>query len=414
MKKNILIWSFSFVLLFFNFNIFAADHDTFLAKPTGTYGVGYQDFHWIDTNRCPDVNYIGNNYAFIKDDYSPENTKYCHEIVARIYYPTNLPAQQVSPYYYPILKSYVDSFSQDNGIFSSMLKQVSETKSFSEEKAPIVPEKSFPVILFSPGSTTPTEIYENSIANLVSNGYIVVAVSTPFAHLVTLPNGHTVVPMVSSEDFDTYTKQQFPIIKQDLLFVYNQIRQPSTDKIFLAMDTKNIGAFGHSIGASAIAELSYANPNLFQAAVFFDLHLGHDPGTITKAFALPYMFQLTAQFAYYYSPLTYELVKNGYLVEIYPNHDPGTLYSTHGNYEDLSTLQYFPAAQLFLKHTKGDSGLGVGDGFEIANSVNIYTVKFFDMYLKGRVDPKFGACQILSNNTSLNCGSKKTNNVATN
>ena len=56
------------------------DTNNYLHKPTGKYGVGFQDFYWINQNSCPDFNYNGTNQA----DFSPDNKKHCHEIVARI------------------------------------------------------------------------------------------------------------------------------------------------------------------------------------------------------------------------------------------------------------------------------------------------------------------------------------------
>ena len=76
----------------FNFIMFAcalssfiqicnADYKTYnsysyLSKPTGRYGVGFQNFHWINTNICPDPNYNGKN----NDDFSQNNKEFCHGI----------------------------------------------------------------------------------------------------------------------------------------------------------------------------------------------------------------------------------------------------------------------------------------------------------------------------------------------
>ena len=80
----------------------------YLKKPTGQYGVGFEDFHWVNQNACPDVNFNGKN----QDDFSQENTKHCHEIAARIYYPTMLPSEPSSPYYPPFIDSQVQQFKQ--------------------------------------------------------------------------------------------------------------------------------------------------------------------------------------------------------------------------------------------------------------------------------------------------------------
>jgi len=33
--------------------VLANSVDNYLLKPTGVYKVGFQDFHWINTNICP-------------------------------------------------------------------------------------------------------------------------------------------------------------------------------------------------------------------------------------------------------------------------------------------------------------------------------------------------------------------------
>ena len=82
-----------------------SDKMNYLKKPTGQYGVGFDDFYWINQNVCPDFNFNGKN----QEDFSRGNTKHCHEIVARIYYPTVAQYQPGSLYYRP----FIDSAYQD-------------------------------------------------------------------------------------------------------------------------------------------------------------------------------------------------------------------------------------------------------------------------------------------------------------
>ena len=66
--------------LVFSYNAVASTQ--YLYQPTGKYGVGFADFHWINPNECPDFNFNGEN----QDDFSPYNINHCHEIMVRIYY----------------------------------------------------------------------------------------------------------------------------------------------------------------------------------------------------------------------------------------------------------------------------------------------------------------------------------------
>jgi len=89
-------------------NINALNLTNYLKQPTGQYGIGFEDFHWINQNACPDVNFSGKN----QEDFSPGNTEHCHEIIARIYYPTTIQSEPSSPYYPPLIDSQIQQFKQ--------------------------------------------------------------------------------------------------------------------------------------------------------------------------------------------------------------------------------------------------------------------------------------------------------------
>ncbi len=56
-----------------------------LAKPTGNYGVGFQDFYWINDQVCPDPFYNSDTAKYFRAD----NPTHCHELMVRVYYPTD-------------------------------------------------------------------------------------------------------------------------------------------------------------------------------------------------------------------------------------------------------------------------------------------------------------------------------------
>ncbi len=314
-----------------------------LKKPTGQYGVGFEDFHWVNQNACPDVNFNGKN----QEDFSPWNTQHCHEIVARIYYPTKAQHQPGSAYYPPFIASaQQDILKQLPAISKTKLERLTKIKSFSLEKAAIIKGKQFPVLLFSPGFGCPTELYENFITELVSHGYIVVGISTPFINLVALPDGH----VVKAADFAKVTDRSkaveeifVPLQTQDLIYIYKKLQEVHPENsLFSSMDLKHLGAFGHSIGAETVSNVAYTNPTWFKAIVPLDI--GVNKGYTWKTLSTPVMYQIssTNQLVAPYLPVTFELARNGYLVVISPT-ERTIGYSQHMNFSDLSTLQYQPA-----------------------------------------------------------------------
>lgn len=70
-----------------------ANTAVFLKKPTGQYGVGFEDYHWINQKNCPDFNFNGKNQS----DFSLDNTNHCHEIIVSVYYPTAQKTKSGSP-----------------------------------------------------------------------------------------------------------------------------------------------------------------------------------------------------------------------------------------------------------------------------------------------------------------------------
>ena len=350
MKLKYIIFTLSFLLTSVGYSdnqvsIEPSNKMDYLKNPTGRYGVGFENFHWVNQNACPDINFTGKN----PEDFSPENTKHCHEIVARIYYPTTIQSEPSSPYYPPLIDSQIQQFKQQPSTSKAQLEQLTKIKSFSLEKAKNVRGKKFPVLLFSPGFDCPSEEYENFITELVSQGYIVVGINTPFINLVALPNGHVVKPvdLANVKNIDRYISGKLvPLQSQDLIYVYNKLHNPHSSKnLFSSMDLTHIGLFGHSIGARTLADVAYTHPAWFQAIAPLDIGTGSngEPLKKLKNITIPVMYQISSLFRVIspYMPVTFGLNKNGYLVGIAPN-ELNHSYSHHLNFTDFSTLQYLP------------------------------------------------------------------------
>ena len=329
--------------------------ENYLSKPTGQYGVGFEDFHWINQSVCPDPNFNGKNQS----DFSPDNKNYCHEIVVRIYYPVAVQNKLSTSYYKPLIQSLKKDLSQIPGIPKDQIQQLDELTSYTSEKSPIIVGTTFPVLLFSPGFGCPTQMYENFITELVSHGYIIVGINTPFINLVELPNGHVVEAAYPT--FDEIEKKFVVLQSQDLIYVYNKIHiLHRSSVLFSAMNLNQIGLFGHSIGARVLADIAHLHPSWFQAAATLDI--GSDTtGASTKKFDIPFMHAISANRKSDSPwPITFELGNNGYLAGFAQSEDDHN-YSYHMNFSDLSTLQYLPAVEGMTKYSREH----VMDGFSL-------------------------------------------------
>jgi hypothetical protein len=373
----------------------------YLAKPTGQYGVGFQDFYWVNKDLGIDSFYTGNN-----DDFSSDNQEnHYHEIITRVYYPTN--EHNTSPFYNSEIQFYQNSFNiimkQIPGLITpEQIQEVSTLRSYSVPNALIIPNKRFPVILFSPGYTSTAEHYENFITELVSQGYIVCAISSPFINPVSLVNGHIVQPSQNSglEDID---KRFQPLQEADLEFTFNEIHVlHNSNPIFSAMDLLHIGAFGHSLGGKTVADIAHKNSYWFQAAATLDLHPDLN-GDSLKEFKIPFMHEISAERnvrSRWSGPSEYihdfNLGKNGYLVTLSPNNKDWD-YSKHDDFSNSSTYEFMPVFQAVYDYAKkqGNPEVGSGSGWDRTNAINTYLVKFFNTYLKNQVEEKFNKCEAL-------------------
>jgi hypothetical protein len=310
---------------------------SYLLKPTGLYGVGFQNLYWINEQACPDPFWTGDNNA----DFRSDNPNHCREMMLSIYYPTDNKTQQGAIYNNPLNKSYYAPLLSGNpGITKEHYEELDQLRSFAVENAKISSTPNFPVLIFSPGFGLPTSVYENLITESVSHGYIVVGINSAFINRSQLPNGRVVNAIVSNLPLQTH----LPLQTQDISFVLDALKsQHGSSELFQKMDLNHIGGFGHSIGARAIADAIHANQFAFRAGVTLDIAT-HSAETVKQA-SVPFMHIIAAGWrnpARSLRPV--DLNNKNYLIELKPNkndHD----YSQHLFATDLSTLQYLSGFQ---------------------------------------------------------------------
>ncbi len=362
--------------------------DDILVRPFGEYLVGFKDFS-------------------LKDQ----------KINVRIYYPIEKSIQ--SPYapYHLSAIGLLQTELTKVGI-TEKINQLDDIKSFTVGNAPIVSEKKFPVLIFSPGAGLPIQFYENFITELASQGYIVIGInsSIDIPALSKQMFGKDTNSLSEKEGYELYEKLKELLIP-DIKYVYDVIHNPKlytlNDSIFSAMDLERIGGFGHSIGSDVIIKIAYDSSNgfkidelKFQAVASIDV--SDLPNSKSREeLKVPFMYIVAADVYERVKdkdqkPSSFKLGEKGFLVTISRDKEDKS-YSKHMNFCDLSTLKKLSAIDEYAK--KYDL-LGTGDGREITASINKYLVKFFDIFLKHGDDkgrPGFSSC-IKLENTCMECG----------
>lgn len=326
--------------------------ENYLLKPSGQYGVSFEDLHLKNMEICPDPNFNGKN----TDDFSPHNKNYCHEIFVRIYYPIEKHKIKHISYYKPLIAQLQDRIKQTiPSLSSNQIGLLSEIQSYAARKELAPFKRKFPTIFFSPGLGWPIQVYENSINELVSHGYILVGINSPFVSGDIELLDHHIVKAAMPQSIEEIEKKFISIQARDFAFCIGYFKKcKNLNPLYSNMDLEHIGAFGHSIGGRIIANFVHFAPYKLQAAATLDTAIDPSGKSITR-FTIPFMHVISANRIFSSPfPVKFELGKDGYLVVISPsalNHD----YSYHMNFTDFSTLQYHPIIKKFIDYLNQSS-----------------------------------------------------------
>jgi predicted dienelactone hydrolase len=230
-----------------------------LPAPTGTYGVGRVSYALTDESRPEPLST------------TPDARR---KIMVFVWYPTEskaTPRMKAAPYL-PDFEKVLPKLSPDDvkGMFRpstfrgiDLLPQTNVV-----ENAPIVPGKQqFPLLLFSHGWGNPTFLYTAEVEDIVSHGYIVVAVDHPYDTAYTrFPDGNVILFAQDRFDKETkkpngvtnYAKERVEVMGDDNKFALNEIlKYANTSSLhapfYKRVNEHEVGAFGHSIGGLAAA-----------------------------------------------------------------------------------------------------------------------------------------------------------------
>src|SRR6202035_1531138 len=233
-----------------------------LPDPSGHNGIGRQRFEWTDSTR-----------------HNPDGSD--RRLLVFILYPAAT-TREVSGEYFPgaaKLRHEAETASLEQ-VFGRAwpLVQSGQVRSHAVDGAPILAgTSSFPVLLFSPALDTPTEAYSTQTEEIVSHGYVVVAIEHPYdAPLLEFADGHRVAFDAANWERHqppgppTLAGLRFGKAKQDdwyadSVFVIRKLttlRRIPNEALFPRMDLAKLGAFGHSFGGVVAARLCQTEPRV--------------------------------------------------------------------------------------------------------------------------------------------------------
>lgn len=215
-----------------------------LVKPTGSYAVGTVSYHMVDKTRqeqrVHDVHHL------------------YRELMVHVWYPAEITKKDKRvPYVSPYLSEFIQRKAEEKkGWFFGSGYRGTHVITHSYAHAVVSSQhNTYPVIIFSPGYGAPCHLYASFLEELASYGFVIFGVNhTHTSDPVEFPDGRITELAPNAFSFD-----ETEIRYKDLCFLLNQIEQINNQDIHgiltHRLNLHQIGAMGHSMGATAALEL---------------------------------------------------------------------------------------------------------------------------------------------------------------
>src|SRR5277367_2479909 len=343
----------------------------FLA-PTGPYAVGTHEYLWIDQAR-PD--------PFTKDP------KVRRHLIVRVWYPAEaVPGAEKSKY---ILDPNEFSEKSDYRSFAGVKTNAITDAPLAKSKDP------FPVLVYQPGGGTQRFIGTFETEELASRGYVIVSADHPgFSETVLFPDGVAFKPdqhlaPAETGDFRKDVEKSwgwlndevFPTWTADASYTLDKIEElnKTSGQIFYRqIDLTRIGMFGWSFGGATAVQMSIDDPRV-KAVVDQDGQLfgaARKKGTSRPLMLMHHGGEDKAP-----KP-EQQAILNEYIAQTEVWDRSMIEHSTSDRYEvTIAKTQHGHFSDFMLAISPDKGELDARRGHAI---VVVYTLAFFDKYLRGQ------------------------------
>jgi len=222
-----------------------------LPNPGGSYSVGTETFHWVDSSRM--------------EWFTAENPNDVREIIVQIWYPANFKSGLKPEPYLDFIDLRSKTLAGAGDIPEFFPGHLNYIYTNSYKNIPIIQsDQLMPVVIFSHGITGTRHLHQAMYEFLVSRGFIVVALDHSFdANLTIFPDGRLAdyrSDITGHTDSVNVRTMQMNTRVADISFILNQLDKIQSGKIesqiFTKIDLERVAVGGHSYGGSTATVVS--------------------------------------------------------------------------------------------------------------------------------------------------------------
>jgi predicted dienelactone hydrolase len=239
-------------------------------RPTGPYGIGTLTYHWVDASRSE---------IFALD---PNERR---QLMVQMWYPAQADPSAPRAAYMPDADAVTASFAHIHDKPAFLFGHFKYVTTHAMTSAPAVVDQSqYPVLLFLEGATGFRQMNTFQVEQLVSHGYIVVAIDQPgAAAAVVFLDGHQAAGLALTQFHATVSPSYMPMgansppkgallvngralhdssiipyLTQDVIFTLDRLaalNQSDPNGVLTGrLDLQRVGAFGVSLGGIVVGE----------------------------------------------------------------------------------------------------------------------------------------------------------------
>ncbi len=217
-----------------------------LPEPTGPHKVGSEIFRWTDSQRPETLT---------------ANPSDHRQVIAQAWYPSDASNGRAVAYF----EAQGHLPGAIGGMPSFMFGSFGAVATHATVGAPIsAAQKTWPVLLFSPGLSLPREMYTALCADLASRGYVVVALSEPYESAVSVLSGGQVVGQTTHPDVmgpppHPALQRLIDIRTADSSFALDELSRLAqlepNSPLAGHLDLEHVGIAGHSLGGATAVQV---------------------------------------------------------------------------------------------------------------------------------------------------------------